>query len=83
MIVARIILASIMRYDIGRLQRARREKGLCLKDLAKICRLSASTIGRTEAGEIEGPRTIKAMADALGVPMSEVIIQNDVCAEKV
>lgn len=66
-----------MRYDIRKLQRARREKGLCFTDIAKICGLHPSTISKAEAGEIAGPRTIKAMADVLGLSMAELIIDDD------
>lgn len=61
-----------------KIRKARIKKGWSQNDLAREIRVSAATISLIENGKIRGlPRTIKAIADALEIPMEELLIQDN------
>jgi len=62
-------------YDVAKLERARREQGLRQQDLADRTGKSVSTIHKVLAGRSHAVRTVKLVADALGVPMDQVVVE--------
>ncbi|MBN2118533.1 MAG: helix-turn-helix transcriptional regulator [Anaerolineales bacterium] len=66
-----------MKYDIARIQKARILKGWSRSKLAEIIGKDPSTISALELGKIDGmPATIKAISEALEIPMGELLIED-------
>ncbi len=61
-------------YDIGRLQRAAMELGWPRCRVAVEAKITRRTISKFFRGERVTETTAKKIADALGVPMSEIVI---------
>jgi ribosome-binding protein aMBF1 (putative translation factor) len=66
-----------MRYDIQKLERARILKGWNKAFLAKIIEVDPAVIGRVEKGENTNVVTVKKMADALGLTMEDLLIEDE------
>lgn len=64
-----------MKYDIARIERERLIKGWSKDKLAQIADVDPKTITNVERGDGGNPATIKAIADALGIPMRELLIE--------
>ena len=65
-----------MKYDVVRIQRERVLKGWTKAKLAEVIGKDPSTISLIENGNIDGtPATIKAIAEALAIPMEELLIE--------
>lgn len=65
------------KYDIGRLKRAALERGWTRTRIAKETGkdgVSQPTVCRVWRGESVTETTVRKIADALGVPMSEIVI---------
>ena len=62
----------------ARLRRLRRERALSQRDLTRMTRIAFDTISRLETGKQRAqPRTIRKLADALGVEPRELMKGND------
>jgi transcriptional regulator with XRE-family HTH domain len=60
--------------DGTRLRRLRREQALSQRDLSRITGIAFDTISRLETGKQRAqPRTIRKLADALGVEPKELM----------
>jgi transcriptional regulator with XRE-family HTH domain len=60
--------------DGGRLRRLRRERALSQRDLTRMTGIAFDTISRLETGKQRAqPRTIRKLADALGVEPRELM----------
>jgi transcriptional regulator with XRE-family HTH domain len=60
--------------DGGRLRRLRRERALSQRDLTRMTGIAFDTISRLETGKQRAqPRTIRKLADALGVEPNELM----------
>jgi transcriptional regulator with XRE-family HTH domain len=60
--------------DGVRLRRLRRERALSQRELSRITRIAFDTISRLETGKQRAqPRTIRKLADALGVEPKELM----------
>lgn len=72
-----------MKYDVDRIKRARILKGWSQSQLAQLIGKSSAAISMIENGEFNGmPGTIKAIADALAIPMEELLIDEaDPCTK--
>lgn len=69
-----------IRIDGGKLRRIRQlESCITLAELSRRSGVKASSIGMYERGELIGrrPDTVKKLADALGVPVTELLIVED------
>jgi transcriptional regulator with XRE-family HTH domain len=63
-----------MEVDGGRLWRLRRERALSQRDLTHLTGIAFDTISRLETGKQRAqPRTIRKLADALGVEPRELM----------
>jgi transcriptional regulator with XRE-family HTH domain len=63
-----------MKVDGGRLRRLRRERALSQRDLTRMTGIAFDTISRLETGKQRAqPRTIRKLADALGVEPKELM----------
>jgi transcriptional regulator with XRE-family HTH domain len=63
-----------MEVDGSRLRRLRRERALSQRDLTRITGIAFDTISRLETGKQRAqPRTIRKLADALGVEPRELM----------
>ena len=63
-----------MEVDGGRLRRLRRERALSQRDLTRMTGIAFDTISRLETGKQRAqPRTIRKLADALGVEPRELM----------
>ncbi len=63
-----------MEVDVERLKELRRERVLSLRELEEMSGVSYNTIWRIEDGRQGAhPRTVRKLADALGVRPSELI----------
>jgi len=64
------------RYDAARLARERDEQGMTNVMIASAIRRDQSVVARTLSGhrQYQSPATVKAIADFLRVPMSEITI---------
>jgi transcriptional regulator with XRE-family HTH domain len=63
-----------MEVNVERLKELRRERVLSLRELEERSGVSYNTIWRIEAGRQGAhPRTVRKLADALGVQPSELI----------
>lgn len=62
------------RRDIGKnIRRLRKEKGLTLAGMAKLCRCSSSLISQIETGAVNPSlSTLKEIGDALGITMASL-----------
>jgi transcriptional regulator with XRE-family HTH domain len=64
--------------DGARLRRIRRERALSQRDLTRITGIAFDTISRLETGKQRAqPRTIRKLADALGVEPCELMKGDD------
>jgi transcriptional regulator with XRE-family HTH domain len=60
--------------DGARLRRLRRERALSQRDMSRITGIAFDTISRLETGKQRAqPRTIRKLADALGVEPKELM----------
>jgi transcriptional regulator with XRE-family HTH domain len=67
-----------MEVDGGRLRRLRRERALSQRDLTRMTGIAFDTISRLETGKQRAqPRTIRKLADALGVEPRELMKGDD------
>jgi transcriptional regulator with XRE-family HTH domain len=65
-----------MEVNVERLKELRRERVLSLRELEEISGVSYNTIWRLEDGRQGAhPRTIRKLADALGVEPSELLTE--------
>lgn len=63
-----------MKIDVGRLKELRRQRVLSLRELAETSDLNYNTVWRLENGLTGAhPRTIRKLADALGVSPGELV----------
>ena len=63
-----------MEVDGARLRRLRRERALSQRDLSRMTGIAFDTISRLETGKQRAqPRTIRNLADALGVEPKELM----------
>jgi len=60
-------------YKIEILEKKRLEKGLSYSDIADKVGMHKVTVSRTLQGETLKPRTVKLLADYLGVEMESII----------
>lgn len=67
-----------MPYHYKKLKAAREKKGWSKTDLGKKIDLSDALIGLIEKGERQGPASIKAYADKVGISMDEIVISDEV-----
>lgn len=65
----------VMQYKTTVLHENRLLKGLSIKSLAELVGVHPSTISRIEAGQFQKPETIKKIAQALEVPMEDLIVK--------
>jgi transcriptional regulator with XRE-family HTH domain len=64
--------------DGARLRRLRRERALSQRDLSRMTGIAFDTISRLETGKQRAqPRTIRKLADALGVALRELMKGED------
>ena len=70
-----------MEIDTKPLERERIKRGWSKARLAKHLKLDPSVIGRVERGENRAPDTVKRIADFLGVPMEEIVIDDAAVGE--
>jgi transcriptional regulator with XRE-family HTH domain len=67
-----------MRYDIGKLKRGRMIRAMSARQLAEAVDIHPDTILRLESGKGNPhPETIKKVADFLGVPMGDLITEDE------
>jgi ribosome-binding protein aMBF1 (putative translation factor) len=67
-----------MQYRVERITRARAIKGWTQADLAARIGKDASTVCKIEAGQIVGnPPTMKRIAEELGIPIEELIAEEE------
>lgn len=72
-------------FDIAKAMRIIREnKGMTQGDIYRATKLERSYVSRLETGKIPYPRleTVKIIADALGVSMSELISLAEQCGKE-
>jgi transcriptional regulator with XRE-family HTH domain len=63
-----------LKVDGGQLRRLRRERALSQRDLTRMTGIAFDTISRLETGKQQAqPRTIRKLADALGVEPRELM----------
>jgi len=63
-----------MEADGARLRRVRRDRALSQRDLSRLTGIAFDTISRLETGKQRAqPRTIRRLADALGVEPRELM----------
>ena len=63
-----------MEVNVRRLRELRRQKVLSMRELEEISGVSYNTIWRLETGKTGAqPRTIRRIADALGVDAAELV----------
>ena len=66
--------SRFMEVDGARLRRLRRERALSQRDLSRMTGIAFDTISRLETGKQRAqPRTIRKLADALGVEPRELM----------
>ena len=61
-------------YDIKKLAQQKAELGMLDCELARLANVAPSTVKNVLTRQTTKPTTIKKIADALGVPMSEIVI---------
>jgi DNA-binding XRE family transcriptional regulator len=64
------------KVDTQKLELARSRKGWTRLDLAALIKVDVSTISNIERGKTQNPKTIKKIADALGLRMKDVFIDD-------
>jgi len=64
-----------MKYNVRKLERARKLKGWNKAKLAKVAGVDPSTVGHVETEEFVTEPTVKKLADALGLSMEEVLLE--------
>ena len=62
-------------YDVGKLKHAALERGWTRYRVAKESGVTSPTVCKFFRGESVTETTVKKIADALGVPMSEIVVQ--------
>ncbi len=62
------------RYDVGKLKHTALERGWTRYRVSKESGVTSPTVCRFFRGESVTETTVKKIADALGVPMSEIVI---------
>ena len=65
----------MIRYDVRKLVDARLEKGWSQIRVARISGLAPATVHRVERGLFQKPETVLRIAQALGVPMRELLLR--------
>ena len=66
------------RVDGSRLRRLRRERALSQRDLSRITGIAHDSISQLETGKREAqPKTIRKLAEALGVEPSELMKEEE------
>lgn len=63
----------MLSYDIKRLEKQRAILGMTCRELCRQVGICPSTYRRVITGENRNPRTVKRIADVLGVPMAEIV----------
>ena len=66
-----------MEIRFEKLRAARIRHGLSQRGLAMELRISNQAIGLIERGKSKSPKTLKAIADYLGVSMDDVVVEHD------
>ena len=67
-----------MRVDGNRLRRLRRKRALSQRDLSHITGIAHDSISQLETGKREAqPKTIRKLAEALGVEPSELMKEEE------
>jgi transcriptional regulator with XRE-family HTH domain len=67
-----------MDVDGARLRRVRRDRALSQRDLSRMTGIAFDTISRLETGKQRAqPRTIRRLADALGVEPRELMKEEE------
>ena len=64
-------------FDLQKIEKSRIIKGLAKKDLAEKAGISPGTYTLILRGENHHPPTIKKIADALGLSMEEIYIEEE------
>lgn len=72
-----LCLNSNMTYNLRRIRYMRLVKGWTFSKLAKEIGEHPSTVSRIERGENQNPETVKKIADALGIPMEELVLLDE------
>lgn len=65
-----------MRYDINKLERARRLKGWTKARLAQMVGLTAPAISAIWRGDSKNAETLKQIADVLGLEVEDILIDD-------
>lgn len=73
----RLTYKTVMQYDVKQITKRRMQKGWSKTRLAKVVAVDPKTITNVERGSGGKPETIKAIADALGISMKELVLEND------
>ena len=60
-------------YQVELLERKRLEKGLSYTDIADTLKMYKVTVSRTLKGMTLKPKTVKQLADYLGVEMEKIV----------
>jgi len=64
----------IVRIDVEKLRQLREERALSLRELAEVSGISHTTIWEHERGKVGAhPRTVRLLAEALGVTPRELM----------
>ncbi len=63
------------RFNVAPLKIAQATKGWTLKKISIVSNKPITTVWRVINGRNEGVEAVKAIAEVLGVPMSEIIVQ--------
>jgi transcriptional regulator with XRE-family HTH domain len=67
-----------MEVNVQRLRQLRRQKVLSMRELEEMSGVSYNTIWRLETGKTGAhPRTIRRIADALGVDPAELVMEEE------
>lgn len=62
------------KYNINPLRLAAAERGWTAADVARAAGLDRATTWRTLSGHTEGVKAVRRIAEALGVPMSDLLL---------
>lgn len=65
-----------MTYNIALLIKRRKVRGLSQAQLAAAAEVTQATVSNVEAGNTENAKTIKKLADALGLQMTKLIVRD-------
>jgi ribosome-binding protein aMBF1 (putative translation factor) len=66
-----------MKVDTKKIQRARHVRGWTKAKLATVAGINPSTVRRVEEAEYLTPQTVKKIADALGLTMEELVLDEE------